>query len=397
MNSGSGAAHSATRPDTAGKRPFTAAGYEPVAAALDLIAADGDRCAVAAYHRGELVADLWTGPGFTSRTLVGVYSVTKGIAAICVALLVQRGLLDPELPVCAYWPDFAAAGKKSVTVRMLLSHQAGLAGLTSGYSLEDILSHDKLAARLAAAAPLWQPGRALGYHGLTIGVVTEELVRRTAGLQLREFFETQVRDPLQADFYLGLPAHLEPRVLPVDVLQSLAAPAVSDPELAPDPARLAEYDLAAVAFNACPDFPAVATLPNLRAVRAAGPVAFGGVGNARGLASIYAACIGRPDWPALLTAETISRVTTLQASGHDLVLGRDSRYALMFQKPNRELPFGSWQAFGHDGAGGSLAFADPGHELSFAYVTATFRAEPAGIAPAYRLLATVRQCIQAGA
>ncbi len=391
MDPGSRGGARAARTDDTGAQPYAAAGYEPVRDALSRIAARGDSCAVAAFHRGRLVADLWAGPGFTAETLVGVYSVTKGMAGICIALLIQRGLLEPDLPVCVYWPEFAAAGKKPVTVRMLLSHQAGLAGLAAGCSLADILSHDGLAAALAAAAPLWQPGSAHGYHGVTIGVLADELVRRTAGLPLAEFFEREVRAPLGADVYLGLPAELEERVLPVDSTPSAAARSWS----VPTPA--AEYDFAAVAFSTRPDFPAVPELANLRAVRAAGPASFGGVGSARGLASIYAACLGWPGSPGLLTAETLSRVTMLQVSGRDLVLGKDTRYALMFQKPDEQLPFGSWRAFGHDGAGGSLAFADPACELSFAFVTATFHAQQARLPAAYLLLQQVRQCILAAA
>jgi CubicO group peptidase (beta-lactamase class C family) len=372
---------------------YAAPGFESVRDALSRIADRGDSCAVAAFHRGELVADMWAGPGFTGRTLVGVYSVTKGMAAICVALLVQRGLLDPDAPVCAYWPEFASAGKEAVSVRMLLSHQAGLAGLIAGCSLDDILSHDGMAAALAAAAPLWQPGSAHGYHALTIGVLADELVRRTTGIPLGLFFEREVRAPLDADCYLGLPADLEPRVLPIAMAPASAGNRGAGGADASPPA---EYDFAAVALSGRPAFPAITELPNLRAVRAAGPPSFGGVASARGLASIYAACLGRPGRPGLLTAETIARVTSIQVHGRDLVLGKDTRYALLFQKPDEQLPFGSWQAFGHDGAGGSLAFADPVHHLSFAYVTGTFRTPKACLPAAYQLLRQVRHCIDSG-
>jgi CubicO group peptidase (beta-lactamase class C family) len=371
---------------------YVAPGYEPVRDALSRVAARGDSCAVAAFHRGKLVADMWAGPGFTGRTLVGVYSVTKGMAAICVALLVQRGLLDPDAPVCAYWPEFAAAGKESVTVRMLLSHQAGLVGL-AGCSLDDLLSHDGMTAALAAAAPLWQPGSAHGYHALTMGVLADELVRRTAGFPLGQFFEREVRAPLDADCYLGLPAELEPRVLPIAMAPASAGNR-GGAAAAADASPPAEHDFAAVALSGRPEFPAITELPNLRSVRAAGPPSFGGVASARGLASIYAACLGWPGQPGLLTAETIARVTGIQVRGRDLVLGKDTRYALVFQKPDERLPFGSWQAFGHDGAGGSLAFADPAHDLSFAYVTGTFRTQGAGLPAAYELLRQIRRCIE---
>jgi CubicO group peptidase (beta-lactamase class C family) len=368
-------ATAATGEPTAGG--FAAGGFEPVRALMAELGAAGDSCAVAAVYRGRLVADLWAGPGRDAATLTGVFSVTKGIAAICVALLVRRGLLDPEAPVSGYWPEFAARGKQRVTVGQLLSHQAGLPGPVAGLTLADFLEHDRAAAALAAAAPLWQPGSALGYHALTIGVAIEELVRRTAGASLGEFYEREVRAPLGADFYLGLPARLEPRVQPVRVAGTADGPAPP------------EHGYASAALAAGTGFPPVPELPNLRAVRAAGPAAFGGVGSARGLAEIYAACLARP---GLLDAETLATVTALRASGPDLVLGRDARYALIFCKPGPALPFGSWQAFGHDGAGGSLALADPACQLSFAFVTAAFRAAEAAAPRAYRVLALVREC-----
>lgn len=376
---------STNRPGTQAQ-PFTAPGFEPVAGVLADLVAGQDRCAVAAYHGHRLVVDVWGGQGFSRDTLAGVYSVSKGIAAVCVSLLVQRGALELDVPVCSYWPEFASAGKGSVSVRVLLSHRAGLLGPDGGYSLEELLGHERLAARLAAMAPLWEPGTAHGYHGLTLGVLIEELVRRVIGTTLRDFFEREIRVPLGAEFYLGLPAPLEPRVASI-VMPPLPQAAAGAAAAAP------EHDYAAVAFNSHPGFPAIPQLPNLPAVRAAGPAAFGGVGSARGIAAIYDACLDRAGG-GLLSPQTLDQVTALQAHGRDLVLGKDTRYALIFQKPDEMLPFGSWRAFGHDGAGGSLAFADPLHELSFAYVTARFGGADQQVRPAYALLHAVRACLR---
>jgi CubicO group peptidase (beta-lactamase class C family) len=364
-------------------RPFTAAGFEPIAEMHRGIVAGGGSCAVAACYRGELVIDLWGGPGFCGDTLTGVYSVSKGIAAICVALLVQQGSLDLDAPVAGYWPEFAAGGKGVISVRVLLSHRAGLPGLVGDWSLDEILAHDEVAARLAAMTPLWEPGTAHGYHAVTIGVLIEELFRRITGAPLRVFYERHVGAPLGADFYLGLPAEMEPRVLPVEV------PA--------QPARqhFPEHDYTALAFNSSPGFPDVPSLPRLRSVRAAGPVAFGGIGTARALARIYSACLDRTGAPGLLRPETVARMTALQASGPDLVLGKSTRYAVIFQKPDEQLPFGSWRAFGHDGAGGSLAFADPAQDLSFAYVTARFAGAGGPGRLPYGLLSQLRRCVRA--
>ncbi len=373
-------------------RHFTAPGYEPVAELVTALAAAGDSCAVAAFVNHGLVVHVWGGAGVRHDSLAGVYSVSKGVAGICVALLVERGALDPESPVCRYWPEFAAQGKDAVTVGQLLSHQAGLICPPGGCTLADILAHDPLAARLARMRPLWEPGTAHGYHALTIGVLIEELVRRLTGSSLREFYDREIRWPLGAEFYLGLPAALESRVTPVRTCERLgagdsagrAATAGSEPRTADS--------YAAMALGAPAAFPLIADLPSLRSVRAAGPSAFGGVGSALGLAQIYDACLRGTADGALLSDETLGRVTDLRSSGPDLVLGRNTRYGLVFQKPAVTMPFGSQRAFGHDGAGGSLAFADPANQLSFAHVALRFRATGGASLPAYAVLRTVRDC-----
>jgi len=344
----------------------TARGFAPVAEEFQrLLQQERDaRGQFCGYLRGQRVVDLWGGDGVTADDLQGVYSSTKGVSGVCIALLVQRGALDLDAPVSRYWPEFAGGGKGDVTVRVALSHQAGIPGVEPQLAQEELLDHDTAAARLAAQVPHWRPGKAHGYHGLTIGTIMDELVRRTEGVSIAEFFRKEVGDPRGIDFYIRTPEDVDHRVrmlTPAEPPPEQEKP-TAGPQRGPD-------SLTGMAFNAAMPAPPD-LLPNLRPVRASGQAAAAGVGSARGLARLYAMCIGEVDgFPPLLTADTIAQVTQIQTAGEDLILpGATTRYAIVFQKPDDRLTYGSHQAFGHDGAGGSIGIADPWHGISYAWI-----------------------------
>ena len=164
---------------------------------------------VAAYVDGRPVLDAWGGPHLREDSLMVPYSTSKNTIGVTIGLLVERGLLDLDAPVAEYWPEFGAAGKARVTVRQLLSHQAGLPEANPKLSWEEVLDHHAGAQRLAATTPLWFPGSAFGYHGITIGNLADELVYLVTGETLHEVYECEVRAPLGAEFHLGdvLQAH----------------------------------------------------------------------------------------------------------------------------------------------------------------------------------------------
>lgn len=358
-----------------------APGFESVVELFDrFLAEDPDYSAqLAVYHRGTKVVDVVGGPDMAADSLTGLYSCSKGVSALVLALLVQDGLLDLDAPVIRYWPEFGAAGKEAVTVRQLLSHQAGLLGVEGGFSTEEYHRSELAAARLALARPNWQPGRAFSYHALTIGVFMEELCRRITGSTLQQVYEERLRAPLGADFYLGLPEALEPRYR--DVLWS-ADPA--EPWL--DPASLA-----GLAVNA--GHGSILDLPNIREVRAAGMAAAGGVGTAEGLARLYAAAVtGVENSSPLLTEDTVARMSEEQVYGLDRASGLTGAFGVVFMRPIERKPFGSYRAFGHDGANGSLGLADPVYGIGFGYVPQ--RVED-GAARSHALTAAVRRAVLA--
>jgi CubicO group peptidase (beta-lactamase class C family) len=162
---------------------------------------------------GQPVVDLWGGHYDLPRTrewerdtLVNVYSTTKGMAAICAHQLIEQGLLDIEAPVARYWPEFATAGKGNISLRWLLSHKAGLCGISTPLPNDALYDWNVMCAALAAHEPWWTPGEAHGYHPFTYGFLVGEVVRRVTGESLGSYFRKHVAQPLGADFHIGLAA-----------------------------------------------------------------------------------------------------------------------------------------------------------------------------------------------
>ncbi|WP_431229796.1 serine hydrolase domain-containing protein [Paenarthrobacter nicotinovorans] len=377
---------------------MVAPGFESVAELFGrFLAQDPEYSAqVAAYHRGVKVLDLSGGPHIRPDSVTGVFSCSKGMAGLVMALLVQDGQLDLDAEVVKYWPEFGVEGKASITVAQLLSHQAGLLGPEGGLTLDEVNNSVLAAARLAALPPLWKPGAAFGYHALSIGIFMEELCRRITGSTLQELFERRIRAVTGAHFYLGLPESEESRFAPFRWAADPSWPWV-------DPAS--HFGLAANA--AVGD---ILDLPNIREVRAAGLSSAAGVSSADGMARIYAAAStglagepgqalggqalagGQTAVAPLLAEETIRAVTTEQVFGIDRVFGETGCFGTVFMKSHSRMPFGSYRAFGHDGASASLGFADPVYELGFGYVPQ--QAEPGGVGCRnFQLSSAVREAI----
>ncbi|MFF9276636.1 serine hydrolase domain-containing protein [Streptomyces griseosporeus] len=328
--------------------------------------------AVAVTVDGRRVVDLWGGWADAARTrpwehdtVVNVWSTSKGPVALCAHILADRGLLDLDAPVAAYWPEFAAAGKEKVLVRHLLSHRAGLAGLREPHSFEDLCDWELTTARLAATEPWWEPGTRSGYHALTYGFLVGEVVRRVSGLLPGAFLEREVTGPLGVDFTVGLPAKDAGR-----------AAELVHPPAAPDGDRAASFGRLPAAALAALANPAVgAAEANTPAWRAAEIPAANGHGTARAVAALYGVFAGRGSYDGrrVLSAEAAERVREGQGSCRDLVLGAGFPHeteiglGLWLSGPN-----GSYgpnpRAFGHDGFGGSCGLADPEAGVSLGYV-----------------------------
>ncbi|TQM31426.1 serine hydrolase domain-containing protein [Nocardia bhagyanarayanae] len=346
-----------------------AAGFEAVRAEFAAVVAEenGESGAqLAGFVHGRKVVDLWAGPEVTGETLTGLHSTTKGAATLVVALLVQDGVLELDRTVAHYWPDFAAAGKSAITLRQVLTHRAGLIGIDGGFTVAQ-LADDRIVAELIVQQhPHFRPGAAQGYGGFVTFAILGEVVRRLVGRSIQELFEERIRAPYELDLYLGLPEAQDGRFR--EILPWLATPDMEAAFAANSPSP---HGIAGISYNlaATPAFTPmdVMLLPNSREVRSRGPASAGGVGSARGVASMYAAAISELNGrPPLLHPDTLAEFTAIHAPGPDLVRG-DAAFALGFEAKGLSYPFLGARAFGHTGSAGSDGFADPRSGVAYGY------------------------------
>lgn len=319
---------------------------------------------------GEMVVDLWGGWAdeartvpWTKNTITCVFSTTKTMTSLAALLLVDRGELNLDANVAAYWPEFAVRGKAGIKVRQLLSHTSGVSGWDQPVTIDDLYDWDKSTAMLAAQAPWWEPGAGSGYHALTYGHLIGEVIRRITGQRLGEFFAAHIAGPLGADFHIGLPPGEFQRVANV----------VVPPALPFDPTHL---DPNSVTFKTLTGPTSSAELSWTERWRRADIGAANGHGNARSVARIQSAvaCGGEVDGVRLLTPKTINRIFEVQSNTIDLVLGIPLKIGVGYGLPwPQVMPFvpGGRQCFGA-GAGGSIVIADVDRRMTIAYVMNKF-------------------------
>jgi CubicO group peptidase (beta-lactamase class C family) len=356
-----------------------APGFERVRAEFDRnLAERGERgAALAVYQRGQLVVDLWGGERGKDQgpwlrdTLVPVYSTTKGVAALLLAVAASRGWLRYEGRVAQYWPEFAQNGKAEITVRQLLSHEAGLVLLDEPVHYETVRDLDALATLLARQKPRWEPGTRHGYHLSTLGFYMNELFRRveprrrSMGQVLREDLATV----LPGELYIGVPAAFDTgRVARVETTSPMGGLMhLTDPPFAILTRMLSPWSVMTQTFAIPKDY----DVNDPRWWQVEMPSG-NGIGTARGIAWMYGTFANGGGGFALqgdVLASLEAPATDPPHGPQDEVLGTDSHYGLGFIKPSSKLEFGgSQRAYGMPGAGGSFGFADPDHALGYAYV-----------------------------
>jgi CubicO group peptidase (beta-lactamase class C family) len=288
------------------------------------------------YVDGRKVVDLWGGWTDAARTqewspdtIVTVYSATKAMTATCAHQLVERGLLDLDAPVAGYWPEFAQKGKGDVTVRMVLSHQAGLPWTTAKYPPERRWEWETLVDALARSVPVWEPGTRHEYHGGTFGYLVGELVRRVDGRPPDVYFREEVAEPLGLDFWMRFGPELDAR----------CAEVVGDDDIV-----------------------------NTRVWREAGDCAATGHGSAESLARMYAAlaCGGELDGVRVLRPDTIEAAVQEQPLAR--AEGTAGEFGLGYQLFWKLFPGMNQTTFGHTGMGGSVGLGDISRRLGIGYV-----------------------------
>jgi len=333
--------------------------------------------ACCAYHRGAKVVDLWggirnghTGEPWEQDTMVIVYSATKGLAAMAMAIAHSRGWLDFETPVSRYWPEFAQQGKETITVRQLLGHQAGLFVLDTPPDRALVADLDRLAFVLARQKPAWEPGTRQAYHAITLGFYESELLRRVDPRHrtIGQFFQEEIATPLSLDAYIRLPASI-----PDSRLATITRPTFFEMMRGFGPGFMLKAMtkrsniVRALRGSELPHAESGIYARNFEVPSG------GGVCTARGIARAYSVFatggvelgLG-PETLRLLAAQAIPP----RDGFHDECMGSDGiPFSLGFMKPSPELPFGGARSFGAPGAGGSMGFADPDAGIGYGYVT----------------------------
>jgi CubicO group peptidase (beta-lactamase class C family) len=389
---------------------YVARGYEGVRDAFaSAQATDEGGGQLCVYRHGQKVVDLWAGRDkvndrpYGEDTLTIIMSCTKGATAAIVHQLAERGLIDYEARVADYWPAFAGGGKGDARVWHLMSHSVGLPGVDpdSGLSAGDMLLPDRHLPVLEAMTPVWTPGASCHYHPITYGALLDGLVRKVTGKSVSQLLAEEISGPLGLDFWIGLPLEQDARVAP----HFQPTPGLtSDQILALLTGMGIDVNtrLAKVVVLSLQHTTQLVDDMNNRAGRAAQMPAGNGVTNAASLAKMYAAMIGEVDAVRLLKPETVERARTPRTAAMvpagdlgKLQLGLPVHYGLGYQLASEATDRLGPGSFGHDGAGGRVAFAHPESGVAAAYVANTMCSGFAGPDPRWAWIAELRKAAAA--
>ncbi|MHA7274180.1 serine hydrolase domain-containing protein [Arthrobacter sp. TMT4-20] len=334
--------------------------------------------ALAVHHQGELVVDLWGGVAdardstpWTSDTSTVVFSCTKGIMSILIARLVEAGRLDYDNPITDIWPEFGAHGKDKVTIGDALSHRAGVSAPRRSVSLEEALDWETMTGLIAGQEPLWEPGSGYGYHALTHGWITGEIIRRVTGKMPGEYLADTLTGPLGADLRVGVPANEQANVAHLEAGESLRE--LVQMQIAAAEPGVIDWPIHAMTLGEA--FPQELVSPNSgfnrSDVRAGLFPGAGGIATARGLSAAWSSVIHDTDTTRRLDPTVLKLATEARSEGAPVFPAPAPwpRWGAGFQLDSEARRYVSTDGFGHDGAGGQVSFAEPELDLSIAFVT----------------------------
>lgn len=344
--------------------------------------------AVSIWQNGKSIVDLHGGfcdaareKPWAADTLVLIWSATKGPGSACVLHTLQENKIDISQRVAEFWPEFAQAGKEKITFAQLLSHSAGLAALDRPV---DILDYAAVIEAIEVQMPNWPPGTAHGYHARTFGFLLDEIVRRIAGKTLPEYWQEVFAEPIGLDLWIGLPEKENARVATMYAAKAGKPPQPKLRQSNASAARTSDFyvdvatpgTFARRVFTSPRGLNAVSAM-NDQKIRARPVVSFGGIGTANSLAKFYATLASGD----LFSFKTRGWMTTTLTDGLDRVFQIPTAFSAGFMRRSHANMTGlnghvsarpifgtSTSAFGHPGAGGGHAFADPENKIEFAYV-----------------------------
>lgn len=326
--------------------------------ARSLVRQGGGGAAFTVYVDGERVVDL-AGGSLHPTSLVQVMSVSKAVAAVAVLHAHEQGLLDLDQPIAEIWPRLSRPAAATITTRMVLSHSSGLPAVERPLSIEALFD-GTAAETLTTQDPRWTPGTRHGYGAFTFGLLLDEVLRYTTGLDVGDYVSKHLTGPLDADLWFGVPEDQAHRLAPLE----FPAPAATPRDVAAfaDGSIILDGALAAIADGATEFF----ADPRVRAARWP---SMSGVTTADAVARVLAATVGPVDGVTLLSRDTIDALRTPQSEGWDAVLRKTTSYGLGVELPHPQLPLLGPGSFGHQGAAGSVVAVDPASRTSVAFLT----------------------------
>ena len=347
------------------------ASIEPVfAEVLDSQSSGGASFSV--FVDGECVVDVWGGEArageqWSSETVSTIFSCTKGLVAVLVGQLVERGLCNPGEPVATYWREFAVISE-TLTVRGLLEHRAGLSATRADLSLDEVLAVQPVLETLLAQKPLWMPGVGYAYHALTFGHLVGELIRRISGLTVGQYFRHQFASPLGVDAWIGIPPTEERRVAELFGASDFSRPT-------PEPESGEYWDERAMTFGTAFSLDEIGKPGvgfNLPAVHQAELAGANGITNARGLATLWSSTVTTTNGVRTINDDTALMMTERRVEGPSVWgdpgpwWGRG--FGVMLATPGKPESL-SPRSFGHDGLGGQAGWADLDLKASIGFVS----------------------------
>ncbi|CAD5119753.1 DgyrCDS8348 [Dimorphilus gyrociliatus] len=381
---------------------FTEPGFEKVAEIFINEVKNGNiqGANFAAYHKGKLIvnlvggyADKETRNPWTFDTITQVFSSTKGVAMTALNHLQSKGLLDYDQPISKYWPEFSQNGKSNITIKHLLTHTAGMAIIEKTWDPKDLLeNYTKVSEIFAEQKPSWPAGTKIGYHGLTTGVLVDNIVRRVdlSHRSLSDYVAEEFSFPYQLDLYLGLPLTENYRTakfyevnIPnldmfttgrkyLSIFLNLIKPgSLTNAALTNPIEYLQSYWLNNPYNRAIPDGSLM------------------GFSNAQTLAKFYSLILSGE----ILNKEFAKDLNKPLVKGRNIIVDIEpsqiSYGYFLIKAPHGGL------IFGHPGTGGQAAFADPKFDLSLSYITNYHSLYGLGDDPRFLLLSSaVYDCIK---
>lgn len=359
-------------------------------------------CALSIWHEGRSVVDLWGGVSernssrpWSARNAAVIFSCTKGLMSLAIAKLFESGEFEYDDRVTRFWPEYGKYGKDQTSIKDALSHRAGVPFFSRDIAPSEVIDWNFMISRIENEMPLWNPGSNYAYHAITHGWLAGELIRRISGLTPGEFLQKEISAPLNAETWLGISEDIELLVAPSFPRQDLVDFFVNlQAKNTPEGNFLIRSLTLGSAFGM--NLVGEDSGFNSKEVHQSEIPGAGGISTARGLAKIWSSTVSETEGIRTINDATIDVVTRVQSSGKPFTDLEPpySRFGMGFQLDSEARRYLTSSSFGHDGAGGQCAFADPQHKIGFAFITTEMGGGEIEDNRATRLIGKLRDSLQ---